>query len=398
MAIDLVDLVKGYFTPDLIQNAATLVGESPATTQKALAGIVPTLVGALANTGSTSDGAQQLTRILDGGKYDGSALDNVVSLFGGGKSTQGALSAGKGILDSLFAGKLAGVTELLARFAGVRTESASSLLALATPLVMHVLGSQRAAVGRDPGALASLLGEQKSLLRGLVPAGLGSLLGWSGASAGVPQLGVSVASASSPVGRQVVAEPAETERPSWIFPLVVLGALALAAITWLNWPTTQTATEPPGARKMSLLQLPDGAKISVPESSFNASVANWLGSTADVRVPKRFVFEDLNFETASTTLTPDSVATVNSLVAVLKAYPAAAVALEGYTDNTGDPISNKKLSLDRAVAVKDVMVKGGIVESRITTAGYGQDNPVASNETEDGRAKNRRLELVVVKR
>jgi outer membrane protein OmpA-like peptidoglycan-associated protein len=115
-------------------------------------------------------------------------------------------------------------------------------------------------------------------------------------------------------------------------------------------------------------------------------------------VPKRFVFEDLNFETGSTQLTPESVGTVNSLVAVLTAYPAVNVALEGHTDNTGDPAANKKLSLDRATAVKDLMVKGGIAEARMTASGYGQENPVAPNETDQGRAKNRRLEMVVGKR
>jgi hypothetical protein len=84
MAIDLVELVKGYLTPDVIQRAATQVGESSRATQKALAGIVPTLVGALTQTASTTDGAQQLVRMLDAGKYDGSGLRSVTSLFGGG--------------------------------------------------------------------------------------------------------------------------------------------------------------------------------------------------------------------------------------------------------------------------------------------------------------------------
>ena len=89
---------------------------------------------------------------------------------------------------------------------------------------------------------------------------------------------------------------------------------------------------------------------------------------------------------------------MNTLVAVLKAYPNVNVALEGHTDNTGDPTANKKLSLDRATAVKDAMVNGGIDASRISASGYGQENPVAPNETEEGRAKNRRLEMVVLKR
>jgi len=83
----------------------------------------------------------------------------------------------------------------------------------------------------------------------------------------------------------------------------------------------------------------------------------------------------------------------------MKAYPNVAVRLEGCTNNTGDADANKKLSLDRAVAMKEMMVKGGIAEVRIIgTDGYGQEKPIAPNDTEEGRAKNRRTELVVERR
>jgi outer membrane protein OmpA-like peptidoglycan-associated protein len=85
-------------------------------------------------------------------------------------------------------------------------------------------------------------------------------------------------------------------------------------------------------------------------------------------------------------------------VVILKAYPNVAVRLEGHTDSTGDADANKKLSLDRAIVVKEIMIKGGIPDGRIGTDGYGQEKPIAPNETEDGRAKNRRTELVVEKR
>jgi len=68
VATDLVDIVKGYLTPDVIQKAAELVGESNRATQKALGGIVPTLISGVMNTASTSEGSQQLARTLDAGK------------------------------------------------------------------------------------------------------------------------------------------------------------------------------------------------------------------------------------------------------------------------------------------------------------------------------------------
>jgi outer membrane protein OmpA-like peptidoglycan-associated protein len=387
MAVDLIDLVKGHLTPDVIQNAATYVGESSGTTQKALVGIVPTLIGALMNKASTSEGAQQLVGLLDAGKYDGSALTSVSRLFGGGVVTQSTLNAGKGLLDSLFGAKMGDVSSLLARFSGARPESATSLLALAAPLVMHVLGQQRSSIGTGTASLASLLGAQRSSLAGLLPAGLVSALGWSGISEPV----TSAASATARAAQEMEPAPAAVSRRAWVIPIIVLGVLLLGALVWLTAPGRT-------ARKLSELQLPGGVRISVPEGSFNFSLANWLASTADTRIPRRFVFEDLNFETGSTRLTPESLATVDTVVIVLKAHPTVGVALEGYTDNTGNPVANRKLSLDRADAVKDLMMKGGIPESRITSAGYGQDRPIAPNDTEQGRARNRRLELVVVKR
>src|SRR5215831_5883803 len=180
VATNLVDQIKSYLTPEVLTKASAYVSESPPATEKALGGIVPMLLAGLANQASTSSGAQQLAQMLDAGKYDGSALGNLGSLFGGGVNTQNAISGSKTILDQLFGGRLSSVTDFFSRYAGIRTGSASSLLALAVPLVLHVLGRQRAAIGQSPSALAQLLGEQRGLLGSLLPAGLGSLLGWSG--------------------------------------------------------------------------------------------------------------------------------------------------------------------------------------------------------------------------
>jgi OmpA-OmpF porin, OOP family len=391
MAVNLVELVKGYLTPDIIQKAGSFVGESETATQKAMNGIVPTLIGAFANQASTTGGAEKLIRMLDAGKYDGSALNNLGSLFSGGETTRKAVTEGKDILGSLLGNKTEGLIEQIARFAGIRTGSASSLMALAVPLIMNLLGRQRATIGQSPSALAALLGEQKSWLSSLLPAGIASFLGWTGYESARPR--------EAPA----YVEP-KRETPSWLVPLLVLGGIALVALAWLlNRPApvreTPVATRPAApAAKMTDLELPGGVKVSVPEGSFNYSLHQWLAGTTDTTVPKRFVFDNLNFETGSTQLTSESMPTVESLVVILKAYPAVAVRLEGHTDSTGDAAANKKLSLDRAVVVKEIMIKGGIADTRVGTDGYGQEKPIASNETEEGRAKNRRTELVVEKR
>jgi len=388
MAVNLIELAKGYLTPDIIQKAASFVGESEPATQKAMNGIVPTLLAGLANQASTSGGAEKLSRILDTGKYDGSALNNLGSLFSGGETTQKAVTQGKDILGSLFGNKTEGLIDQIARFAGLRTGSATSLLSLILPLILSLLGRQRATIGQSPAALASLLGEQKGFLSGLLPAGIGSLMGWTGYEAARP--------------RETIAsvEP-KRERESWFIPLLVLSGIVLAGLAWLLSRPSPVSEIPVAARptaRMTDLSLPGGMKVSVPEGSFNYSLNQWLAASTDTTVPKRFVFDNLNFETGSTKLTADSVPTVNSLVAILKAYPVVVVRLEGHTDNTGDAAANKKLSLDRAVAVKEIMITGGIADARIGTDGYGEEKPIASNDSEEGRAKNRRTELVVEKR
>jgi len=387
MTINLVDLIKGYLTPDIVKKASTFVGESESATQKAVSGIVPALLAAMANQASTTDGAERLSRMLDTGKYDGSALNNLGSLFSGGETTQKAITEGKNVLSSLFGGKTEGLTDQIAGFAGVRPGSAASLLALIVPLIMNLLGRQRSTIGQGPSALASLLGEQKSFLSGLLPAGIGSFLGW----AGYARPGQTV---------QSYAEP-KRATPAWLIPLLALGAIVLVGLGWLLSrpnPGSETTVAARAVAKMTDLQLPGGVKVSVPEGSFNYSLHKWLSGTTDTTVPKRFVFDNLNFETASTQLTPESVPTVESLVVILKAYPDVAVRLEGHTDTTGDAVANKKLSQDRAIVVKEIIVKSGIPEQRVGTDGYGEEKPIAPNETEEGRAKNRRTELVVVKR
>jgi outer membrane protein OmpA-like peptidoglycan-associated protein len=387
MAVNLVEMAKSYLTPDIMHRAASFIGEPEPATQKAVNGMVPTLIAALANQASTSGGAEKLSRMLDAGKYDGGLLNNLGSLFSGGETTQKAVTQGKDVLSSLLGNKTDGLVDQLARFAGLKAGSISSLLALILPIILSLLGRQRSTIGNSPSALAALLGEQKGFLSGLLPAGIGSLLGWTGYET------------TRPLQTTPYVEP-KRETPGWLIPAVVLGAIVLAALGWLlSRPAvreTTVATRP--AVRMTDLQLPGGVKVSVPEGSFNYSLHQWLAGTTDTTVPKRFVFDNLNFATGSTQLTPDSVPTVESLVAILKAYPAVSIRLEGHTDNTGDAAANKKLSFDRAIVVKEIMVKSGVTEGRIGTEGYGEEKPIASNDTEEGRAKNRRTELVVAKR
>ncbi|MFZ5863313.1 MAG: OmpA family protein [Nitrospirota bacterium] len=102
------------------------------------------------------------------------------------------------------------------------------------------------------------------------------------------------------------------------------------------------------------------------------------------------------FDVDSSTIKPAAATSVDKLATVLTKYPKTTITIAGYTDNTGRPDYNVKLSERRANAVKFALTDRGVAGDRISTMGFGAENPVASNTSPDGRAQNRRVELHIV--
>jgi outer membrane protein OmpA-like peptidoglycan-associated protein len=112
--------------------------------------------------------------------------------------------------------------------------------------------------------------------------------------------------------------------------------------------------------------------------------------------PKKFTLKNIFFETGLSKLTKESNPALNELVEVLKAKKSMVIEISGHTDNVGNPEANQKLSTDRAKAVKDYLVKQGIDPKRLNTVGYGDSQPVADNDTPEGRQQNRRTEVRII--
>lgn len=102
----------------------------------------------------------------------------------------------------------------------------------------------------------------------------------------------------------------------------------------------------------------------------------------------------LNFDTNSANLQASSASQLDQVAAMLKSAAALSLEVAGHTDNVGDAAANQKLSEARAAAVVKALVGRGIAATRLAAKGYGATQPVADNRTEDGRGKNRRVELV----
>jgi len=107
------------------------------------------------------------------------------------------------------------------------------------------------------------------------------------------------------------------------------------------------------------------------------------------------ILKGINFEFDSAKVSPESEGILARAVENMERNPAVKVLIEGHTDSTGPEDYNMGLSLKRAQAVKDFAVSKGIAADRMTVKGFGESQPMASNDTKEGRAENRRVEFVV---
>ncbi len=103
----------------------------------------------------------------------------------------------------------------------------------------------------------------------------------------------------------------------------------------------------------------------------------------------------INFESGRATIDPDSAGLLDRLIETAMRCPAANIEIAGHTDADGDDASNLALSEKRAQAVADYLVKAGLPVNRFTATGYGSSQPVASNDTDEGKAQNRRIDFLV---
>lgn len=400
---NLLSATKTYLTPGVVRNASIAIGESEAATGHAMHSGIASVFAGLTNMASTSGGASSLGNLTREPAYS-KLLNNVPSSFSGGSETSSLINSGQKLLGTIFGGRTSGVADAVAHSSGISSSSSGKLMAMVAPLAIGVLGKHAAARGLNTTGLANSLIGQSDEFAEAAPSGLSKLL----AERAPTPAGIHVAPDpdlyrdQAPAATATVRTPERPTGRRW-WPLLLIGIAILGLLFWL-FRNIGSRTREAGRQAVTTTQnaparIPPPAtpNVPVPRGSINNSLASFLADGSQT-APKTFVFDHLNFETASTQLTADSQGTVTSLSQTLKAHPDAQVQLSGYTDNTGALDANQKLSLDRANAVKQMLVNSGIAADRIATTGHGQNRPIASNDTEDGRAKNRRLELTVTQK
>lgn len=416
MSINLLDLVKDQVSGQLAKQASSFLGESESSVTSALGGIMPALLGSAIQKSNTASGAQGLMDMI--GKLDLGSLSDIAGLFGGGASNvNGLLNSGGGIVDALLGNKSGGVIDLITNLSGMKSGSTSSLIKMAAPFLMSIIGNQ--IKGKGLSALTDLLGGQKSFVNAALPSGLGSLLNFADLSS-APKVNTNI-STSAPSGG------GGNNWLKWLLP-VLLGA---AVLYWLSTKgcgkkaveatedmveavdsTAANAMDAAGAAVDSLGSAVDklfsyklssgfelvGAAADGIESKLIKAIEA-AGPVADKNDPNAwFNFDRLLFDTGKATLQASSQEQLKNIAEVLKAFPKVKLKVGGYTDNQGDPKANQRLSTDRAFNVVAELEKLGVQKGRLSPEGYGDKFPVGDNATEEGRQQNRRIAVRITEK
>jgi OmpA-OmpF porin, OOP family len=377
----------------IVAPMANSIGESSNTVRRGLEGSVSAILYGLAERSKDSDFLHQIFGLVANPANSESALAALVSNPTAADSPLPELSAS--LLPTIFGSRTGALTDAVGRSSGVGTENAKTLLSVAAPLVLGVLGRFVRNSHGNASSLGTALTSELPKLTGFLPAGLTSLF----------RREDYVSAVSLPSS---VQSAATTNR--WLWPVVLLAGLLLVGLWFFHraappvGEVVQNVTDTGRAAAAGLgdffkTHLPDGTELNIPQFGIENKLLSFIKDTSKaVDDTTWFDFDRLLFDTGKATLNSSSEEQLNNIAEILRAYPNVHVKIGGYTDNTGDPAANQTLSEARAKTVVDALTAKGIDPSRLESEGYGDQHPVADNSTEEGRAKNRRIALRVTQK
>ena len=416
MSFNLLDSGKKYFSGEFVTRASSSLVESTTGIDKALSAIIPAgLAGIIHKSTSGQDGANT---IFDMAKDASAALPSSPNY----NSLSAATPTGSNILFNLFGGNHSGITGMITRFAGIKESSVSSLMILALPVLLGMVGKHAGQNNLSPSGLSQYLTAQKDTVLRALPAGLSSMLPMLGLGATASALSSSDAANHSPAFRKDEDKnmPPGTK---WLMLLILFvagmallwyfmknkretgNAIATTDTTTNTTADTSVITSSTGITKYEsiMVNLPNGKELDAHKGGIEDRLVtflkgDWKSMSDDALKAKWFDFDNLNFNSGNAILLPESEKQLQNIAEILKAFPETKIKIGGYTDASGDAAANKKLSQDRADAAREGLIKLGVGSQVISAEGYGSGfakYPASASGEE--RAADRRVSLSVRK-
>lgn len=436
MSLNIIDLIKGQLGSALVTQAASQLGESESGISKAIGGLLPAVVGGLANNSNNPAVLDAITAAPSQG-----ILGNLLGMATNNTWVQG-------LLNSIFGDKLGGLVNSIATYAGISNNSSASLLNLVTGATVGSVGKYAADNNLDQSGISALLNDQKGIVSSLLPAGLSlaslNVGDWAKGYKFDNDNDTIRTTPTNPlpnpthpqeekieVTRSIADGGTSPDRATtnsdggsiwkWLLPLLLM--IAVGYFVWQNWQKKETTTTTSVAGD-SLSTTTDSTSMQTDTSSSmntakvdenidlnGTSLKGYRGGMEDNMITflksgsyagaandaalkdNWYNFDHVNFKMGSSTeLEAGSQGQLENLVAILKAYPDAKIKIGGYTDRTGNEAANVKLSSERAMYIKDWLAKQGVGAQVTGADGYGsQFAEIDASASDTERASDRKM-------
>lgn len=430
MSLNVIDLIKGQLGPALTTQAASQFGESESGISKAIGGLLPAIIGGLANKSDNPGVLDAITNASSSG-----ILGNLM-----GESSNNSIISS--LLSSIFGDKLGGLVNTIATYAGISNNSSSSLLNLVTGATVGSIGKYAADNNLDRSGISSLLNDQKGIVSTLLPAGLSLASLNIGDWAKGYKFDNDNDTIKTPTSEEPKIEVTRSTTPTgtfpernnnegggsiwkWLLPLLLL--IAAGYFLWKQCDKKTTTTTTTGTDSTGTVQDTATAVSSSDTAAATASAGKvdenidlngtalkgYKGGMEDQMITflksdgyknaandealkdTWYDFDHVNFKSGSgNQLETGSEGQLQNLVAILKAYPDAKVKIGGYTDKTGNEAVNLKISTERANYIKDWLAKQGVGGQVLGAEGYGSKfAKVDASASDAERASDRKMSV-----
>jgi outer membrane protein OmpA-like peptidoglycan-associated protein len=398
MSFNLIETVKSALSGDMTNKMAGMLGESSANIQQAMQGIVPAILTGVLLKADAGDTQDTLNLATEAARID--IPFNLNSLAGG----QGN-SRGMDFLKNLFGEKTAGLSDSIAGYAGVSNQSASSLMSIAAPTVLGILGKHILDSNMNASGLRSFLNSQRKKILNALPTGifLEGIMGFENLS------GIA--------GKFMYSEnPPEKKRSGtkWVVPLVLLLIAIVAVWFFMNKPATpgipqqpvtdtvvaakDTSSAGPVSDVPNSLKLPDGTILNVKKGGIEDQLILFFNDP-NAKPSRRFQFnfDQVGFNEGTSVITNESMVQIQNVANILKAYPKAKIKIGGFNERGGDSVSNQTLSENRATSIAAAIKSEGANPKQIIgVEGFGSDFAKYPAGAPDSlRDKDRRISISI---